>query len=225
MQQLLTEHHRLGRDDPRVVTRGQLVELGVPIAALRQAGKQKQCGIFVHFKQKLEREERVGEIGEASESDGSAEPAPKRRRRSRAEYRAWLQTVSSRFQALSELEINILKAEAKQAHADKLDRHAAGTASFGLGAGDCVIENVVTSLGEQRSPVSKEVFEATVANYIGLADDASAAPGFSAYEGLFRSMQLRDAFIEDQGAILNEDKVEYRQLSFAQICLLAAEKA
>ena len=86
-----------------------------------------------------------------------------------------------------------------------------------------MIDSVVKRMGGPREPVCKDVFEATVAEYLGLADGA-AMPGFSSYEGLFRSMQLRDAFIEDQGAILDEDKFEYRQFCFAVLCLFAAAR-
>ena len=210
MQQLMTEHIcRLGRNDPRVVTREQLIEMGVPISAGKTAGKTKPCGIFVHFKRKLE----IEEWGECEGVDGPADSDPKKRRkRSRAQYTAWLQTVTERFRALGPRELEVLRSEVVQDYDERVCRQAedeASASSFGLGAADCAVQNVVQSLGSSNAPVTQDIFEVTVREFLGLEEEARI-PGFKAYEEVFRSMQLQDVFIEDEGAILESDKFEYR---------------
>ena len=227
MQQLMTEHIcRLGRNDPRVVTREQLIEMGVPISAGKTAGKTKPCGIFVHFKRKLE----IEEWGECEGVDGPADSDPKKRRkRSRAQYTAWLQTVTERFRALGPRELEVLRSEVVQDYDERVCRQAedeASASSFGLGAADCAVQNVVQSLGSSNAPVTQDIFEVTVREFLGLEEEARI-PGFKAYEEFFRSMQLQDVFIEDEGAILESDKFEYRLFFVAfvpELCLVAAAR-
>ena len=49
LSQLLGEHRRLGRDDPRVFTRSQLLEDGLPLRCAPKREPERQSGVFVEY--------------------------------------------------------------------------------------------------------------------------------------------------------------------------------
>ena len=168
--------------------------MGLPILASKDAGSSKPRGLFVHFLSKREQPKGL----------------------KRPQYMTWLQGVTREFHALSDEYVSLLRAEVDQLHAEKQS-----TALDAVDPGDVVdrsgfMDNVVKAFGDDESPITKDVHDETVSAYMGVSE-GDALPGFRRYEQVFRAAQLRNCFVEDEGAIESDEEFDYR----LPLCLLA----
>ena len=188
LQQLLTEHYRRGGDNPKVTTRAQLLEDGVPIRsgpkAQLVATEISQCGTFTKH---------LADANRKRKSQGVV--------LNRAEYNDWVRDdVKRRWVADSAVRASALSAVRMSAN----DKRVTAEDNDGIDGDDRaapdagIYSNIVELCGDTRSPFVSDYFDMVVKKMVGVADD-DRMPGHTSYEKQFRAEQLEQLWVADEG--------------------------
>jgi hypothetical protein len=143
LAQVLSEHKRLGHDDPRCVTRSQLIEDKVPIAAAAAAQKKARAtrgpsSGFVHWMKKEEAKRK---------KSGT--------KLSREEYLVWQQSKGAEFNALPVEKKTLEMQEALKEFEDCKEEVCVEVPL------ECpsILKTVLDDVGNTRTPFTPEAFE------------------------------------------------------------------
>ena len=184
--QLLVEHMRTGGGNPKHVTREQLMQDGVPLAAASSAAasssSKKPCGAFFKFLNS-ENEKRKA-AGVRLSKDG---------------YREFVNVLTLRWASSGQAFRDKWLTDARAVWADKkVDEE------FDDSDVNCrdrgVYRSIVTEMGSKREPVETEFFELAVRQMVGV-DESDPTPGFSRYAPAIRDACTAGLFVADVGAI------------------------
>jgi hypothetical protein len=192
LAQVLTEHTRLGGNDPRGWTRQQLVERGVPLRCTHNK-KRKACsqsGTFVHW---MEREE--------------AQRRHQNLRLTKAEYLAWQKSKAAEFRELKVEEKEMQLQQCRSAHADKVVE-AAEVICRPTDLVRPLIGTFVSKHGDRDAPYPTPAFERACWQSMGLPV-ADKFVGFTRYEESLRQKFLKHIFTKDDVAIRPNEKFSY----------------
>ena len=181
LQMMLFEHLKLGRDDPRYVTRQQLLEDGVPLRCQPRQVQNPQCGNFVMWRnqQDLKRKQEIGKM-------------------SKAAHRAWLVALKTRWDGMSEEAKAVYLAEVRTANVARLAADTENDCRPNY-SHDTAFETVISSTGSQRQPFTREYFELTAKQMLDCPPDSVVT--FSKLESALRTTQADKLFQEDVGSI------------------------
>jgi CRISPR/Cas system CMR-associated protein Cmr5 small subunit len=186
--QLLTEHLRHGRPDPRGIVRADLVSSGVALRCMQKVKDSKPRGSFVNYMMKQE---------EARRNEGIV--------LNKQAYREWQVEQIDQWHALSRERQAV---EATEARASFVQKQQEDEELPDVVVPDRIVRTVVDVIGDYRAPFTPEAFTRGVLQKVGLAQ-GSQCPGFTRYSGAYRDSQLPDLVVKDCGAIPKDQKFDY----------------
>ena len=189
--QLLGTHNAAGGNDPRGVSREQLVEDGV--ALRRCSGKrykrsrsggqlQRPCGAFVHWMKSQTQPPGLG----------------------RPEYADWLRGKGNEFHELPQLQKDL---NAQQAQRDFYKQNNEDDSPDPLPRLAQAVETMITHFGDKQSPLRTDVFAKAVCQKCGVPEDSVV--GFTRYSALYRPEAQQRMFVPDDGCIDPAMKYSY----------------
>jgi len=183
LMQLLVEHTRLGGDSPKHVTREQLLEDGMPLAAASASSLPcKPCSGFFFF---------LGHENKQRKENGI--------KLSGTAYREFVNVLRVRWASSDPAFRDRWRTAAHAAWAAKIADDEPDDLDV-----DCrdpgVYRSVVTEMGSTREPVDKKFFEVAVRSLVG-AGENDPMPGFSRYAAEIRDDCTPNLFVADSGAI------------------------
>jgi len=192
--QILTEHRRLGGDDPRTSTRAQLLEDGVPLlCANKPAGLRRQPGTFVEF---LKEANRV-----RKQSSGGA-------RLSKTDYDKFVEATAEEWRTASSAMQESVLHDVRATSAARADG-AVDVAPPAVVRDRGVYRSVVSECGTARVPFADEWFERVVRKEMDIPQD-EPMPGFDRYSHFFRDKYRPKSYVVDDQVIPNDLKIDYR---------------
>ena len=195
LMQLLVEHTRAGGDNPKHVTREQLLQDGVPIAAAASvassASDRKQCGPFVMFTNYENNQRKAAGIKLTKDA-----------------YRNFLNTLTVRWASEPLLRAMWLE-KARNAHWTKKANEEDEHADINVECRDPgLYRTVVTEMGNKREPIGTAFFELAVRQMVGVRE-SDHMPVFSKYALAIRDACTDKLFVEDVGAIPDDKEFRY----------------
>ena len=190
MSEMLTEHKKLSRQDPRTLTRSQLLSAGVPILAKRKTAPQRVAGSFIEYRKNHD-QERI-EHGIAL---------------NKAEYTDYVKDLGLRFRA----EAPAVRAECKA----KVDRIFAEASAGGdseelpdsMPPTAAAMRSFVAGTGDQHWPVSMDRFTLQLRLASGRLE--GPVPGFNAYEEQIRESSRQEMFVKEEHMIESDEEFDY----------------
>ena len=193
LTQILGEHRRIGNDDPRVTTRSQLLEMGVPLRCAPKSAPPQQCSSFFKFLQRENTTRKKNDI-----------------RLTAVAYKEWEQTVFKKWTGMSDLARSAYQTEVQADYVTKLaDLNGDDTVDDGHSVRDTgIYENVVTKCGSKKEPFESEWFEMS-AKQLADIDLDEPLGGFTAYDKAMRAHLHDKVFVQDKGDIPPEEQYEY----------------
>jgi hypothetical protein len=205
LAQIMSAHVLQGGDDPRSLTRRQLLEDGVALKCSAKLNKtDKPQGIFSVWMTNEEGKRKTAGI-----------------KLSREQYRMWQHQKVLDFNALPLLAKQDLVDVARKKLDDRqVDEANDGVVDFGL---DRVLPTVVNRFGDKRTPVPPEVFRQRVREKLGIGV-GDIDPGFTRYEGVYRQEQIGCVFCKDVGDIPRNMVMDYTlpcPLAHPEVCATA----
>ena len=200
---LLTEHRHLGGTNPRIVTRGQLLAAGVPLACAESNKENQQCGTFVHW------------LGKQNKKRKEA-----RHMLTRSGYNDFLANLRLQWESMGDEGKDRVLQETRMAHAersggtemakkDNSELDAIASARKGC------VQSVVSLCMSNESPIDTHWFEQAVKSELDMHPE-DPMPGFVAYGEHFRKKQLQSCFVRDM-----QDIPKDQQFSYTLPCCLA----
>jgi hypothetical protein len=196
LMQLLSEHLKLGNENPRTLSRSQLLADGMPLRCGQRIKKRKrleetphQCGTFVQFRNLEDKKRKEANI-----------------QMDRTAYVHFVQDLQMRWAAMTgeEAQIHLQGARCSVASKRVRDRSECDTIERDVG----IFANVVQVLGDKRLPMQPEFFDMCIKKAMNMPDDGPT-PCFSKYEQFFREQQAPQLFVQDQGDIDSGDEFAY----------------
>lgn len=193
LTQMVAEHLKGGGCDPRIVTRQQLLQDGVPLRCFQKARRSKPRGGFVNWMMKEEMERKKQGV-----------------MLSREEYRRWQKQKAAQWNELPMVRQALEVAEALAAHTSReLDEGDVESINDSEDERrQRALRCFVDVVGNDRTPFSSAAFEEQIRKQCGLSVD-QPCPGFSRYGPMLRDRQLEGIFIADAGSIPKSERFEY----------------
>ena len=204
LAQILTEHRRLGRRDPRVQTKQELLDMGVPLQCRRQERGPGQCGIFVKYFRKLDSERKEQNI-----------------QLKRPEWEAFRESCRIDFKNMDENDPRmqaLLQEVQADYQAQVVEAEAAAGAETAAAAEDVAVPKAqqkhtrtfIDAVGDENSPLT-EVSFARIARDFASAPcrRGSDVPGFTSYGDPLRALQRESIFVPDRNAIPKNRTFQY----------------
>lgn len=196
LSMVMREHRRLGGEDPRYVTRKQLLEKEVPLACskagLGKTRKRTWTGTFVNWFNPI-----------------NAERKKAGNKMSQALYSAFRDAHLKQWADMSAEEKNRELLKAREHHSEKI----AGSPSvcpdkLPAARSTCLYRNVVSECMSSATPLDAAWFEKIVRDESQIPPEAPM-PGISYFGEGFRRKQLQEAFIKDENAIPKDQVFTY----------------
>jgi hypothetical protein len=203
LTQMMTEHRRLGRSNPKCVTRSKLIDGGVPIRATKRARVSKPAGSFLAYKQQMDSQRLASGIHLGV-----------------FEYRTWLASLGETFSSMPDEERQAFQDEVQRTHSRKqaeADEDPVDSIPVDVG----VLKTFVETEGDDSLPLKVDAFKRAVFEHLGKQGEGPE-PGFTRYAEAMREKHVGRLFVTDDGAIPATDTFDYRlpcSLAHAGVCV------